>query len=85
MSIHVSQVASETLHLLCLSKRQLDSFLGRDQGLVTVEQVIAALKKSNHLASLSDTQLKTMLGVGGSRKASACRIACSPVAEQAMF
>eukprot|EP00199_Chlamydomonas_sp_CCMP681_P000070 CAMPEP_0119102536 /NCGR_PEP_ID=MMETSP1180-20130426/1251_1 /TAXON_ID=3052 ORGANISM="Chlamydomonas cf sp, Strain CCMP681" /NCGR_SAMPLE_ID=MMETSP1180 /ASSEMBLY_ACC=CAM_ASM_000741 /LENGTH=1028 /DNA_ID=CAMNT_0007086843 /DNA_START=136 /DNA_END=3222 /DNA_ORIENTATION=+ len=58
---YVVKVSSETLHLLCLSKRQLDLFLGRDLGLVTVEQVVAALKKSKHLATLTETEIKTVL------------------------
>jgi hypothetical protein len=52
--------------MLSLSKLALDSFLGRDLGLASTDQVVAALKKSKHLALLNDTELKSILQVGGS-------------------
>jgi hypothetical protein len=42
-------VASETLQMLSLPKRQLDTFLGRDVGLDSADAVIAALKKCEAL------------------------------------
>ncbi|KAJ9511424.1 hypothetical protein QJQ45_029916, partial [Haematococcus lacustris] len=60
-SNYTVKVSSESLQMLSLSKRQLDSFLGRDQGLNTLEQVLAALKKSKHIGTQSDTELKAVL------------------------
>jgi len=60
-SRYTVKVASDSLHMLCLPKRQLDSFLGRDSGLNGIEQVVAALKKSKHLAQLSEVELKSVL------------------------
>lgn len=61
-SPYTVKVASETLHMLCLPKRQLDSFLGRDTGLSSMDAVVAALKKSKHLSNLSDVDLRNVVG-----------------------
>lgn len=48
-SPYTISVASETLQMLSLPKRQLDNFLGRDTGLDSVDAIIAALKKCQAL------------------------------------
>ncbi|PNW86201.1 hypothetical protein CHLRE_02g076900v5 [Chlamydomonas reinhardtii] len=55
------RVASESLHLLSLPKRQVDSFMGRDTGLKNEEAVVAALKKSKFLANMTDPEFKELL------------------------
>ncbi|GLC48322.1 hypothetical protein PLESTB_000083500 [Pleodorina starrii] len=55
------RVASETLHMLTLPKRQVDSFMGRDTGLKSDEAVVAALKKSRFLASMTEPEFKELL------------------------
>ncbi|GIL52865.1 hypothetical protein Vafri_8639 [Volvox africanus] len=55
------RVASETLHMLTLPKRQVDSFMGRDTGLKSDEAVVAALKKSRFLATMTEPEFKELL------------------------
>lgn len=60
-SKYTVKVSSENLHLLSLTKRALDTFLGNDMSLSTTDQVIAALKKSKHLTPLNEGELKAVL------------------------
>ncbi|GAX83981.1 hypothetical protein CEUSTIGMA_g11406.t1 [Chlamydomonas eustigma] len=54
-------VSSDTLQMLCLPKRQLDHFLGQDTGLDSVDAVLGALKKSQTLQRVVDTEWKQLI------------------------
>ncbi|MEW5320291.1 MAG: hypothetical protein WDW38_011373 [Sanguina aurantia] len=57
-------VASETIHLLCLPKRNLDLFLGGvEGGLNSMEAILTALKKSKYLGALTDGELKSIIAI----------------------
>lgn len=61
-------VASETLHLLSLPRRQLDLILaGSGGGLSAPEAVMGALKKSRVLAHMSDVELRSLLELAEER------------------